>query len=200
MGWDQIVFVLRLKMLYQIYYYYKIYLQHTCVHCCWEGVKNVYVTVRLTVRDFINWDIRAELSSPREFDSPSSLFDSSSFPCISFRLWYFIKNCVNCQKAKENKQKCQVANSREDKYMFALLKSNPTFQRVFAPISSQIPLFGGFLPRFAVTDETVSAFIPPICALFKQTKLRFFQKFILTYLNLRFCCFCCYYCCCCAYS
>lgn len=70
--------------------------------------------------------------------------------------------------------------------MFALLKSNPTFQRVFAPISSQIPLFGGFLPRFAVTDETVSAFIPPICALFKQTKLRFFQEYILTYLNLCF--------------
>ena len=43
--------------------------------------------------------------------------------------------------------------------------------------SSQISLFAGFLPRFAaVTDETVSAFIPPICALFKTNKTQIFSR------------------------
>ena len=58
---------------------------------------------------------------------------------------------------------------------------------LFAPISSQIPLFPEFLARFALTDETVSAFIPPICALLKQTKLEIFRNIIFTVVAVNLC-------------
>ena len=60
---------------------------------------------------------------------------------------------------------------------------------LFAPISSQIPLFPEFLARFALTDETVSAFIPPICALLKQTKLEIFRNIIFTVVAVNLCIF-----------
>ena len=60
---------------------------------------------------------------------------------------------------------------------------------LFAPISSQIPLFPEFLARFALTDETVSAFIPPICALLKQTKLEIFRNIIFTVVVVNLCIF-----------